>query len=100
MGVPIPQKKVSCLLYAYDATLVTEEEADLQVLLDVLQEWCVRWRMYVNVDKTAIMHFRPKRRQCQMLYLNTVVWENFGFNKFLNVRGVRKLNSRNIFYNK
>ena len=43
---------------------MAEKEADLQVLLDVLQKWCVRWRMFVNVDKIAIMHFLPKRRQC------------------------------------
>ena len=51
-------------MHADDAALVSEKEADLQMLLDVLQEWCVRWRMFVNVDKTAIMHFRLKQRQC------------------------------------
>lgn len=61
MGVSIPQKRVSCLLYADDAALVAEKEADLQMLLDVLPEWCVRWRMFVNA---AIMHFCPKQRQC------------------------------------
>ena len=58
VGVPILKNRVTCLLYADGVALVTEKEADLQVLLGVLQKWCV-----VNVDKTAIMHFRPKRRQ-------------------------------------
>ena len=64
VGVPILKNRVTCLLYADDVALVAEKEADLQVLLDMLQKWCVRWRMFVNVDKTVIMHFRPKRRQC------------------------------------
>ena len=44
VGVPILQNRVTCLLYADDAALVAEKEADLQVFLDVLQEctWCVR----------------------------------------------------------
>jgi len=30
---------------------------------------------------------------------NTVVWENFSVKKFRTRSGVRKLNTRNIFYN-
>ena len=51
MGVPVLENRVTCLFYADDVALVAEKEADLQVLLDVLQKWCVRWRMFVNVDK-------------------------------------------------
>ena len=46
--------------YADNASLVAEKEADRKVLLDLLQEWCVRWRMFVNVDKTAIIIFVPE----------------------------------------
>ena len=32
-----------------------------QDLLNELSKWCKRWRMCVNVKKTQILHFRPKR---------------------------------------
>ena len=46
--VPIIQNRATCYNYADDAALVAEKEADHKVLLDLLQEWCVRWRMFVK----------------------------------------------------
>ena len=34
----------------------------MQELFFVVQTWCHDWRMVVNLDKTNILHVRPKRR--------------------------------------
>ena len=52
---------IQSLLYADDLALVSESEQDLQNMLDVLSEWCTKWRMCVNVKKSAVMHFRNRR---------------------------------------
>ncbi len=61
LGVPVGDIKLSILLYADDIALITENENDLQSMLDKLNEWCVKWRMKVNETKTNIIHFRNKR---------------------------------------
>ncbi len=59
-GVSIDNDKVSVLAYADDLVLLAESSQDLQRLIDILQSWCYRWRLSVNIDKTKIMHFREK----------------------------------------
>ena len=57
-GVLWGEEMLSVLLYADDILMVSESEQGLQKLLDILHEWCHKWKMVVNVDKTKIMHFR------------------------------------------
>ena len=42
--------------------LIAESEADLQLLLDHMYDWCYKWRLSVNRDKTKIVHFRQPRQ--------------------------------------
>ena len=37
------------------------DEEKLQAMLNVMSEWCKKWRMVVNTDKTQIVHFRSPR---------------------------------------
>ena len=60
IGVDIDGEKVAILLYADDVVLLAENEHDLQMLLDVLSNWCVRNSMTVNIDKSKVVHFRNK----------------------------------------
>jgi len=62
-GVKIGLDTVSILLYADDMVLLSENEKDLQIMLDNMYEWTCKWRMKVNIDKSKIMHFRKKRTQ-------------------------------------
>ena len=43
-GVKIPSGIVNNLAYADDIVLLAENEVDLQKLLNVVSEWCVKWR--------------------------------------------------------
>ena len=40
IGIDIGEEKVSLLLYADDLVLLSENENDIQILLDTLSAWC------------------------------------------------------------
>ncbi len=61
LGVKIGNKLVSILLYADDMVLVASREADLQIMLDKMYEWCKKWRLKVNKSKFQVVHFRNTR---------------------------------------
>lgn len=64
VGIEIDGQKVGILAYADDVVLLTETEADLQLLLDELNMWCVNNKMDINQDKSKIVHFRNPSRPC------------------------------------
>ena len=53
---------INILLYADDIVLFSENEEDLQHLLYIVQNWCEKWRLEVNLSKTNILHIRTKRK--------------------------------------
>ena len=61
-GIMIDGKNVSILLYADDIVLLSENENDLQQMLNTMNTWCFKWKMKLNIDKSKIVHFRPKRK--------------------------------------
>ena len=54
---------INILLYADDIVCLAENENDLQQLLYIVENWCRKWRLEVNLTKTNILHVRPKRKQ-------------------------------------
>jgi hypothetical protein len=54
---------MNILLYADDIVLLAESEPDLQLLLFLVENWCKKWRLEVNLSKTNILHIRTKRKQ-------------------------------------
>ena len=53
----------SILLYADDIVCLAENEEDLQSILFIIENWCKKWRLEVNLTKTNIMHVRNSRKQ-------------------------------------
>uniref|UniRef100_A0A3Q3GB82 Reverse transcriptase domain-containing protein n=1 Tax=Labrus bergylta TaxID=56723 RepID=A0A3Q3GB82_9LABR len=51
---------VGILLYADDVVLLAEREDDLQIMLNIVAEWCLKWRLVANEDKIQVVHFRQK----------------------------------------
>ena len=47
-------------MYADDIILISENEQDLQHLIDEVYNFCKKWRMIVNTDKTQIVHLTQK----------------------------------------
>ncbi len=59
-GITLNNENVSLLMYADDIVLISENERDLQLMLDTLEEWCQTWDVVINEQKSKIMHFRNK----------------------------------------
>ena len=59
-GIEINDINLSILLYADDIVLIAPSESALQTMLNFVSEWCRKWRMAANTDKTQIIHFRKK----------------------------------------
>ena len=96
LGINIGSMNISILLFADDIVLVADSEYKLQEMLNVVNQWCSKYRLSVNRDKTKIMHFRKARqkRSCfqfrygnhnietvdKYKYLGVVLNENLNFN--------------------
>ena len=50
--------KLFLLLYADDSVIMSESREGLQKGLDLMYDYCVRWRLTVNTDKTKVLVFR------------------------------------------
>lgn len=57
-GVRYGEERLSVVFYADDLLIMAENESDLQEMLDTLHDWCCKWQMKINADKTKIVHFR------------------------------------------
>ena len=62
LGIEFDDFKLSLLLYADDIVLLSDNEVNLQKMLDHLNEWCSKWQMKINLSKSKIVHFRNKRQ--------------------------------------
>ena len=67
-GFEIGMLKLFLLLYADDIELLSETETGLQQCLDLLEQYCDKWKLTVNINKTKIMVFRKggllRRNMC------------------------------------
>ena len=60
----------SILLYADDIVCLAETENDLQSILFIIENWCKKWRLEVNLTKTNILHVRnPRKPQSKFTFL-------------------------------
>ena len=58
IGIDIDGESVAALLYAGDLVLLATSEQDLQIILNVLNDWCDKNRMTINENKSNVVHFR------------------------------------------
>ena len=49
--------KVGGLLFADDFVGITESSENLQQLIDIIYEFCSKWRLRANVNKSAVLVF-------------------------------------------
>ena len=59
-GVNCGNRSVSALFYADDIVVMSESAQGLQCQLDIISDWCNKWRMELNQSKTKVIHFRPR----------------------------------------
>ena len=88
---------INHLSYADDLICITDNEEDLQILINIIHNWGIKWRLEINLLKTNIMHVRPTKRKLstfifklgqlsikychQYKYLGTHINEYLNFNK-------------------
>jgi hypothetical protein len=63
LGIDVGSMMVSTLFYADAVVLISDSEINLQRMLDVVHEWCKRWRVLVNTNKSKCIHFRRGHTQ-------------------------------------
>ena len=63
IGINVNGQYICLLLYADDLVLLAENEKDLQMLLDITQQWCHKWKLNINREKSKIVHFRNARKK-------------------------------------
>ena len=94
---------VNVLCYADDIVLIAKCENDLQSLINIVSDWCLKWRLEINLAKTNIMHVRhPRKPQTkfsfqfdgrpvpfckQYKYLGLTINEHLDFQKNLSILG-------------
>ena len=61
-GVDIWMLKLFLLLYADDIILFANDKENLQLSLNILKNYCKRWKFKVNTQKTKVMVFRKGGR--------------------------------------
>ena len=57
-GIDINMLKIFLLLYADDIVLFANSAEELQEGLNMLSDYCKRWKLKINVSKTKVMMFR------------------------------------------
>jgi hypothetical protein len=53
--------KLFVIMYADDTALLAESARNLQNMLNLFHEYCLKWKLKVNIDKTKIMIFSKGR---------------------------------------
>ena len=61
-GLKLQDITLILLLFADDMVIFGEDQNDLQNSLNMLSEYCERWGLEVNTDKTKVMVFRKQVR--------------------------------------
>jgi hypothetical protein len=58
LGVMFGDEIINILLYADDVVLLASNAKDLQMLLDVFNDWSRQWRIVLNPKKSSVVVFR------------------------------------------
>ena len=60
VGININNLIINILAFADDIAIMADSEENLQQLLNIVSNWCSKWRFIINPVKSKIMHFRKK----------------------------------------
>ena len=62
LGIDVKGEKIALLLYADDIVLLSDNEVNMQNMLNTLHNWCKKWRVLINTEKSKSVHFRKGLR--------------------------------------
>ena len=66
--VILDNRKLHCLMYADDLVLLSQSALGLHNSLGKLKEYCLKWKLTVNIGKTKIMIFNKCGRTLSAQY--------------------------------
>ena len=74
-------------MYADDLVILGDTIGNVQKLLDTLSEFCDKWGLSVNMDKTKLMIFRNGGiiKQNEVVYLNGIKLDSVSYYKYLGI---------------
>lgn len=61
--------QIFILLYADDTVIFSDNESDMQHALDAFEEYCLKWKLTVNTEKTKIVIFGQGRRKSNLNFM-------------------------------
>ena len=81
--------RVDCLMYADDIVILSDTEKGLQKRLDILQAYCMKWCLNVNLNKTKVLVFNKTGKfiKCPIYFEGKVI-ESVNFYKYLGIKFV------------
>ena len=88
-GIDIGMLKLFLLLHADDKILFANDKENLQLSLNILENYCKRWKLKVNTRKTKVMVFRKGGRLRDNISFYTVYYDEAELeivNKFVYLR--------------
>ena len=59
-GVNTGHVRMFLLLYADDTVIISENRQDLRLGLDIVEHYCNKWKMILDIKKTNIEIFRKR----------------------------------------
>ena len=88
------EHSVNMLLYADDIVFVGDSIGSVQKLLNVLSEFCNKWGLKVNIEKTKFMVLRNGGiiKGCEKVYLNGTQLSSVSYYKYLGLLLSSRLN--------
>ena len=63
--VTIGNSNIFCLLYADDMVLLAETPQGLQKSLNILYDYCKKWKLEINHSKSKVMIFESRKHGCE-----------------------------------
>jgi len=66
--VVLNSQKITSLMYADDMVILSHSQTDLQKGLYLLETYCNKWQLEVNISKTKIMVFNQQIKDTQLKY--------------------------------
>ena len=63
LGIHVGGIDICSLVYADDIAIMADSEDKLQIMIDHIYQWCCKWRLKLNIDKSQVIHFRKKNVQ-------------------------------------
>lgn len=74
LGVQYGNDKIAILLFADDIVIIAETAKDLQLLMNILYEYSLKWRIKFNHEKSAVVVFQHRNTERGKNKRNTREW--------------------------